>query len=88
MACRRFRVSGRVQGVFFRATTRDTARRLGLTGWVRNRPEGDVELVACGDEAALKQLEEWLWRGPPHARVDGVMAAAVAAQEHADFVIK
>lgn len=87
MACRRFRVSGRVQGVFYRATTQDTARRLGLTGWVRNRPEGDVELVACGDEAALKQLEEWLWRGPSHARVQEVTVTDAGEQTFAGFTV-
>jgi acylphosphatase len=87
MACRRFRVSGRVQGVFYRATTQDTARRLGLTGWVRNRPEGDVELVACGDEAALKQLEEWLWCGPSHARVQQVTVTDAGEQTFAGFTV-
>ncbi len=87
MACRRFQVSGRVQGVFYRAATQDTARRLGLTGWVRNRPDGDVELVACGDEARLKQLEEWLWRGPPHARVEGVTVADAGDDSYTGFRI-
>lgn len=71
--CCRFRVSGRVQGVFYRATACDEARRLGLNGWVRNLPNGDVELLACGNEKALEQLEVWLWQGPPHARVAQVV---------------
>ena len=66
--CRHFLVSGQVQGVFFRASTETTARRLGLTGWVRNRRDGCVELVACGEAAPLKELEQWLWQGPPPAR--------------------
>jgi acylphosphatase len=65
-------VSGEVQGVFYRAATQATARRLGLSGWVRNRDDGTVELVACGEEAALAELEAWLWRGPPAARVRAV----------------
>ncbi len=87
MACRRFRVSGRVQGVFFRSGTQDRARRLGLTGWVRNLPDGNVELVACGDETKLKQLEEWLWQGPPHARVENVTTSDAGDQAFVDFTI-
>lgn len=67
------RVSGRVQGVAFRATTRDEARRLGLTGWVRNLDDGRVELVAQGDTDALDALERWCHRGPPAARVATVL---------------
>ncbi len=63
-------VSGRVQGVFFRATTRDRARELGLSGWVRNLPGGQVEFVAEGDEKALHELLAFLRVGPPGARVD------------------
>ncbi len=65
-------VSGRVQGVFFRATALDVARRLSLTGYVRNLPNGDVEIVAEGDEGALKGLIDWARHGPAHARVDEV----------------
>ncbi|RMD68062.1 MAG: acylphosphatase [Gammaproteobacteria bacterium] len=72
MACMRCIVSGRVQGVFFRAHTRDEARRLGLKGWVRNLPGGEVEVVACGDENQLEALRAWLWQGPPLARVEDV----------------
>ena len=62
-------VLGKVQGVWFRAWTRETAHELGLTGWVRNRPDGNVETTACGDEATLKKFEQRLWEGPPLARV-------------------
>ena len=65
-------VRGRVQGVFFRAATQREARRLGLTGWVRNRPDGSVEIVAEGDEASLRQLCMWAEKGPSAARVDDV----------------
>lgn len=70
--CFRYRVSGRVQGVFFRATTRERALGLGLTGWVRNAPDGAVEVLACGEEANLAELESWLRRGPDLARVVSV----------------
>ncbi len=76
MACVRFVVSGRVQGVFFRASTREEALRLGLTGHARNLPDGTVEVVACGDDAALAQLERWLELGPPLAQVSRVERSA------------
>ncbi|MCP4573088.1 MAG: acylphosphatase [bacterium] len=63
-------VRGRVQGVAFRWYTQREARRLGLTGWVRNRPDGSVRLVAEGPRAVLDQLWAWLAHGPDRARVD------------------
>jgi len=72
MGCVRYVVSGRVQGVFFRASTRDEAQRLGLTGHARNLADGTVEVVACGDDAALAQFERWLALGPPLAQVSRV----------------
>lgn len=65
-------VRGRVQGVFFRASTHREARRLGLTGWVKNRSDGGVEVLAEGEEAALRQLCAWAERGPSAARVEDV----------------
>jgi acylphosphatase len=86
--CRHFLVSGRVQGVFFRAETESLARRLQLSGWVRNLPDGRVELVACGEEARLKELERWLWQGPRQARVEAVVARDVAAQDFRGFSVR
>jgi acylphosphatase len=68
----RFLVSGKVQGVCFRAATRDEARRLRLRGHAKNLADGRVEVLAAGDIAALDALAQWLQRGPPLARVDGV----------------
>ena len=68
----RFIISGRVQGVFFRASTREQAQRLGLRGHARNLPDGRVEVLAVGADAAIQQLERWLQHGPPSARVDHV----------------
>ncbi len=85
--CRRFLVVGRVQGVFYRTATQDTARRLGLTGWVRNLADGNVELVACGDADKLKELERWLWQGPPHARVAQVTATDAGDQRFPNFSV-
>lgn len=70
--CLRCRVRGRVQGVFFRASTRDQARQLGLCGHARNLPDGSVEVLACGPERAVAALRDWLWLGPPAARVEAV----------------
>jgi acylphosphatase len=66
------RIHGRVQGVFFRAMTRRRASELGLTGWVLNRSDGTVELVAEGPRAACEQLLEFCHHGPPAARVTRV----------------
>ncbi len=65
-------IAGRVQGVFYRASTREKAVELGLKGWVRNLPDGRVEAVAEGDPAVVEKLVEWCRQGPPGARVDGV----------------
>jgi len=72
VVCYRCLVTGRVQGVFFRASTQREAQRLGVSGHAHNLPDGSVEVLACGDPAAVEQLREWLWQGPPGARVHGV----------------
>lgn len=71
-ACQRCHISGRVQGVWFRDSTREQAERLGVTGYARNLADGRVEVLACGEDAALQQLKEWLWQGPRGARVEMV----------------
>lgn len=65
-------VSGRVQGVYFRATTRDTARDTGADGWVRNRPDGRVEAVFEGPEEAVESMVGFCREGSPAARVENV----------------
>lgn len=67
-------ISGRVQGVSYRANACNMARKLGLAGWVRNLPDGRVELLAQGDEKPLKSLLAWAHEGPAQARVDHVDA--------------
>jgi acylphosphatase len=62
-------IRGRVQGVFFRDSTRRKAKELGVLGWVKNRDDGDVEVLAEGASAAVEKLAEWCHKGPPHAMV-------------------
>lgn len=82
-------ISGRVQGVFFRASTRDEARTRGLTGWVRNLPGNQVEAVFEGEEEAVKGAVEWCREGPPFAVVRNVNVAWEAATgEFEDFQIR
>jgi len=81
-------VSGRVQGVFFRATTRDRARALGLSGWVRNLPDGRVEFVAEGEEDDLRALVSFLRVGPPGARVDALEVEWSEPRGEEGFYIK
>ena len=63
-------VRGRVTGVFFRAAAQREARRLGVTGWVKNKAENAVEIMAEGDEDAIKEIISWAQHGPSAARVD------------------
>ncbi len=66
------RVFGRVQGVYYRASAQREAKRLGLTGWVKNRKDLTVEVMAEGEEAGIKDFIAWAQRGPSAARVDKV----------------
>jgi acylphosphatase len=68
----RLRVDGKVQGVFFRASTVEQAVKLGLTGWVRNCPDGSVEVLAEGRKEKIDALANWCRQGPPGARVRGI----------------
>ncbi|MFQ5470316.1 MAG: acylphosphatase [Gammaproteobacteria bacterium] len=70
--CMRYIINGRVQGVFYRVSTREQARLLGLTGWVRNLDDGSVEVLACGSNSQLMEFVEWLRVGPPYAKVTDV----------------
>ncbi|KRA14447.1 MULTISPECIES: acylphosphatase [unclassified Lysobacter] len=78
MSAARYYVSGKVQGVWFRASAREQALALDLRGYARNLADGRVEVLAVGDEAALARFEIWLRRGPANARVEAL------AREDAD----
>lgn len=75
---RYFRVSGKVQGVYFRASTQTKAQELNLSGWVANRDDGDVELTARGSKPELDELHSWLQQGPEAARVNRVQQRPIA----------
>ena len=70
---RRCLIAGRVQGVFYRASTRARAEELGVTGYARNLPDGRVEVLACGEVAAVDALCQLLWRGSPASSVRDVV---------------
>jgi acylphosphatase len=77
---RRCLVAGRVQGVFYRASTQSRARSLGVTGYARNLPDGRVEVLACGTPDSVQALCDWLWDGPPAAHVTAVEVDSVAVE--------
>jgi len=85
---RRIVVTGHVQGVFFRAWTREQAEALGVSGWVRNRPDGSVEAVIEGDDGQLDAMEARLREGPDYARVDTLESGPTAAMNLDGFVIR
>jgi len=83
--CYRCRVYGRVQGVFFRASTQQQAQRLKVTGYARNLTDGSVEVLACGEQHAVRALCEWLKQGPAQAQVDLVECEVVEETPPATF---
>jgi len=84
-----FLIQGRVQGVSYRANTQRKARELGLTGWVRNLPDGQVEALAQGDLDTLKAFENWLWQGPSLAEVTRVDVSEAAGEPAgSDFIVR
>ncbi len=80
-------VSGKVQGVWFRAATKTQAESLGLTGWVRNLPDGRVEVLACGEEENIRALQAWLWQGPDIAEVADVTGNFCDCENHDAFLV-
>lgn len=81
----RARISGRVQGVWYRGWTVETARRLGLEGWVRNRADGSVEALFHGPDSSVEAMIELCRRGPPAARVDRIECEASPPPEGGGF---
>lgn len=85
MGCRRCLISGRVQGVFYRASAQQRALELGLTGSASNLMNGWVEVYMCGDEQQLDDMETWLRQGPVHAKVEHVVCEAIPEKTFTGF---
>ena len=88
MIRRRVVVSGQVQGVFFRDTCRRQARAYGVTGWVRNCPDGTVEAVFEGESEDVEAMIEWVRKGPPTAQVDRVAVTEEQAVGERSFQVR
>ncbi|HHS95966.1 MAG TPA: acylphosphatase [Phaeodactylibacter sp.] len=85
--CLQIRVEGKVQGVWYRASTKRKAEELGISGMVKNKSDGSVYIEACGEEAALEKLIEWCKQGPELAKVNWVICEQVAPKDYRGFVI-
>jgi acylphosphatase len=81
-------VAGHVQGVYFRAATAERALELGVRGWVKNLPDRRVEVVATGGADAIATLTQWLWHGPPRARVVSVVVEEWPGELPGDFSVR
>lgn len=81
-------IKGKVQGVFYRASAKQVAREIGVTGWIKNTDEGDVEIVAAGTEEQLRKLVEWCKVGPTQAKVKEVVIDYLEENSFKDFEIR
>ena len=87
--CWRCFVSGRVQGVFYRDSARRKAIELGdITGWVRNLPDGRVEVMACGEQDLVMTFHRWLRKGPPLAKVTDILSEELPWEQQTGFVVR
>jgi len=84
----RLLIKGKVQGVYYRASAQERAQALGLTGWVRNTPEGDVEAVASGDQSVIDEFIAWCHHGPRQAKVVSVEVSSLPEARFDDFGIR
>ena len=87
MICFCCNIKGRVQGVFFRDSTRQQASSLNITGYAKNLPDGSVEVLACGKKTDIESLKDWLKQGPPSAHVDKLLCEDKKVSVPAGFLI-
>lgn len=80
-------IKGKVQGVFYRATAKEIADELGITGWVKNTPEGNVESVVCGADSKLQQFVAWCKKGPSRAKVTDVIITGMEDTAFESFTV-
>ena len=80
MKSKLLRIHGKVQGVYYRESMKNEAKRLGVTGWVRNRKDGCVEALVQGEEGPVNEILDWCRQGPPSARVDKVEEKDVSGE--------
>jgi acylphosphatase len=81
-------IKGKVQGVFYRATARDEAEKLGLTGWIKNTQDGNVEAVVNGSREHIDRYIAWCWKGPARAKVESVEVKDLQEERFDGFQIK
>ncbi|MFA7681883.1 MAG: acylphosphatase [Candidatus Peribacteraceae bacterium] len=88
MPAKHLRITGHVQGVFFRANAQIKAQECGVGGWIKNCEDGTVEIVAEGPEAALETFVHWCWKGPPAAEVESVKTTEIPEEGLYNFQIR
>lgn len=89
MQTKRVFISGKVQGVYFRDNTRNRALELGVSGWVRNLPDGRVEALFQGENENIKEMVEWCWKGSPMSKVETVQVKTLPSnKKYEGFDIK
>ena len=88
MQAKRIKVTGIVQGVYFRASTQEQAKQLGIKGWCKNEPDGSVLIIAEGSEEELNALVEWCHKGPSNASLEKVFVESIEASGFEGFEIK
>lgn len=87
MATKHLFIKGKVQGVFFRATAKETAEVLGVTGWVRNTVDGDVEVLATGNDDQLSAFIDWCRQGPPRSVVTALVVEDTEEKLFSEFKV-
>lgn len=87
MATVHLMIKGIVQGVYYRASARDEAEKLGLTGWIKNTPEGNVEVVVTGSQDDINRYITWCWQGPSRAKVESVETKVLQEEQFDGFQI-